>query len=112
VFWEGSALGVLIYDTGILYDQHMDEDAQKRFENFYRAIFAPYQIKTIHDCSIGAGGTTLPLARMGYNVSGSDLNENLLNKARENFAKYGFSPNCFARTSDSSVIDSNRALIA
>lgn len=85
----------LIYDTGILYNQHMDEDAQARFGDFYSALFANYNVKTIHDCSIGAGGTTLPLAKMGYTVSGSDLNKNLLNRTKVNFNNNSFSPNLF-----------------
>jgi tRNA G10 N-methylase Trm11 len=35
------------------------------------------------------------LAKLGYTVTGSDLNENLLNRAKVNFEYYGFSPNLF-----------------
>jgi len=52
-----------IYDTEVLYDYHMDEEAQTRFANLYKEIFSTYKIRNIHDCSIGAGGSTLPLAK-------------------------------------------------
>lgn len=85
----------LVYDTEVLYDHHMDEESQEKFTNFYKELFSAYKIKTIHDCSIGAGGSTLPLAKLGYTVSGSDLNENLLNRAKMNFAESDFFPNLF-----------------
>jgi len=85
----------LIYDTPILYGQHMDNDSQNKFMEFYRSIFSNYKISSIHDCTIGAGGSTLPLAKLGYTVSGSDISENLLNKCKENFLNNGFSPNLF-----------------
>jgi 2-polyprenyl-3-methyl-5-hydroxy-6-metoxy-1,4-benzoquinol methylase len=85
----------LIYDTGALYGQHMGNDSQEKFMKFYGELFSEYKISTIHDCSIGAGGTTLPLAKLGYVVSGSDLNENLLNRAKTNFSDNGFNPKLF-----------------
>ncbi len=85
-----------LYDTPALFGQHMSEDDQRIFTAFYRELFAGYAMRTVHDCTIGAGGTTLPLAKLGYAVSGSDLNENLLNRAKVNFADAGFSPHLFS----------------
>lgn len=87
--------GQLIYDTEVLYNQHMGDGAQKRLMEFYDALFSGYGIKTIHDCTIGAGGTTLPLSKLGYEVSGSDLSENLLGRAALNFSQGGFTPELF-----------------
>lgn len=84
-----------VYDTEELYDHHMDNESQKNFMDFYGKLFSKYKIKTIHDCSIGAGGTTLPLAKLGYTVSGSDLSRNLLNRAKINFEKNGYHPDLF-----------------
>ncbi len=81
-----------IYDTPALYGQHMGDQHQDAFMTFYRELFANCDIRTVHDCTIGAGGTTLPLARLGYTVSGSDISDNLLGKARENFAAFGLEP--------------------
>jgi len=85
----------LIYDTPALYNQHMDDKSQQVFAEFYKTLFSEHTLKTIHDCSIGAGGTTLPLAKLGYDVSGSDLNENLLNRSKVNFEQFGFFPHLF-----------------
>ena len=79
-----------IYNTSALYNQNMNEEKQKMFMQFYSKLFSNLNIKTVHDCSIGAGGTTLPLAKLGFQVSGSDLSENLLKKADENFNNAGF----------------------
>lgn len=84
-----------LYDTSALYRQHMNETSQRELGAFYRTLFADYPITTIHDCSIGAGGSTLPLAKLGYTVSGSDLSENLLTKAAAHFAENGFQPRLF-----------------
>ncbi len=85
----------MLYDTGALYNQHMNDDEQQAFMGFYKDLFAEYAVKTIHDCSIGAGGTTIPLSRLGYKVSGSDLNKNLLDRAKLNFAQFNFDPHLF-----------------
>lgn len=79
-----------IYETRALYNQNMSPDQQTKFLEFYKHVFGEYNIKSIHDCSIGAGGTTLPLAKLGYKISGSDLSESLLKKAKENFSSAGF----------------------
>ncbi len=85
----------LIYDTAALYNQHMSGESQQQFLQFYENLFRGYNITTVHDCSIGAGGTTLPLSKLGYTVSGSDLNENLLNRAVFNFSQHGYAPELF-----------------
>ena len=84
-----------IYETPALRYQHMSEHSQKILESFYRQMLSGCQIHTIHDCSIGAGGTTLPLAGLGYLVSGSDLSSVMLEAARENFALNGYTLELF-----------------
>lgn len=79
-----------LYDTAALYAQNMSEPQREKFRAFYRAAFQGFDFKLVHDCSIGAGGTTLPLAELGYAVSGSDLSENLLAKAADNFSAQGY----------------------
>lgn len=87
-----------LYDTSALFNQNMSEEKQNKLLGFYREVFSKYNITTVHDCSIGAGGTTLPLAKLGYKVSGSDLSEGLVKKAKDNFKKAGFDIELF--TSD------------
>lgn len=84
-----------LYETPALYNQNMADDQQKKLYEFYETVFKPYEIKTLHDSSIGAGGTTIPFAKLGYEVSGSDLSENLLKKAKENFEKEGYQVDLF-----------------
>lgn len=79
-----------LYDTPALFQQNMSSDQQKNFMEYYDQVFRGYNIRTIHDCSIGAGGSTLPLAKLGYEVSGSDLSETLLNKAKDHFHDSGY----------------------
>lgn len=85
-----------LYNTSALFNQNMSEDKQTKFVDFYKKVFSDFEISKIHDCTIGAGGTTLPLAKIGYEITGSDLSENLVNKAKENFALEGFTTDLFA----------------
>jgi len=94
----------LVYETSALYNHKMDEESQNIFIDLYKTLFNKYSIKKIHDCSIGAGGPALPLAKLGYTVSGSDINKNLLDRAKINFAENGFSINIFV--SDFRELDS------
>lgn len=79
-----------LYETPALFNQNMSKEQQDKFMNFYKEVFSGYNITTIHDCSIGAGGSTLPISKLGYKVSGSDLSEKLLDKAKENFKEAGY----------------------
>ncbi|QOR35110.1 class I SAM-dependent methyltransferase [Clostridium sp. 'deep sea'] len=84
-----------IYDSSALYNQNMADNKQQLLKDFYNDLFKGLKVKMIHDCSIGAGGTSLPLAKLGYDVSGSDISENLLKKAKENFNKAGYDINLY-----------------
>lgn len=84
-----------LYDTPALFNQNMSLEQQNKLLDFYKQVFSEYDITSIHDCSIGAGGTTLPLARLGYKISGSDLSENLLRKAKANFKEEGYNIELF-----------------
>ncbi len=84
-----------LYNTSALYNQNMSNDKQNDLKSFYNEIFKSFQITTIHDCTIGAGGTTLPLAKLGYTVTGSDLSKNLVEKASENFIDAGYESEIF-----------------
>jgi 2-polyprenyl-3-methyl-5-hydroxy-6-metoxy-1,4-benzoquinol methylase len=79
-----------IYDTAALYGQNMSDEQQSKLMDFYHDLLEEYDIATIHDCTIGAGGTTIPLAKLGYKVSGSDISENLLERTKINFNESGY----------------------
>lgn len=76
-----------LYESQALYQQNMSKMQQKKFKNHYQQVFKNCKINKIHDCSIGAGGTTLPLVTLGYQISGSDLSENLINQCKINFSE-------------------------
>ena len=84
-----------VYETSALYMQNMAPESQEAFGKYYAEVFSCCPSGRVHDCSIGAGGTTLPMAKLGYKVSGSDLSQNLLEKAKENFNSAGFSITLF-----------------
>ncbi|WDV44602.1 methyltransferase domain-containing protein [Clostridiaceae bacterium M8S5] len=84
-----------LYKSSALYNQNMSQNQQSKLLDFYRKVFEDYDITTLHDCSIGAGGTTLPLAKLGYKISGSDLSENLLKKAKENLKEIEYDVELF-----------------
>lgn len=64
-----------LYETSALFSQNMSQKQQEKFLDFYKQVFSEYDITSIHDCSIGAGGRTIPLAKLGYQISGSDLSK-------------------------------------
>jgi len=104
-----------LYDTTALFNQNMTEEKQNKFLDFYKKVFGEYNIDNIHDCSIGAGGTTLPLAKLGYKISGSDLSESLLNKAKENFELAGFNIDLFTcdfRSLNNVLVDTYDCIIS
>jgi len=54
---------------------------------FYKEIFGKKKYKDILDCAVGTGQMLIPLANMGYNVTGTDINQNMIKKATYNFAQ-------------------------
>lgn len=72
-----------IYD--IAYTEKVDEIVMEHYKN----VFAGKDIETIHDCSFGTGSLSIVLARMGYKLSGSDISESMLEKARKKIEEEG-----------------------
>jgi SAM-dependent methyltransferase len=71
--------------------------ADKDYENecdFLEEIFrehSKFMPKTILDCGCGTGGHAIPLAKRGYEVTGIDLSEEMINIAKEKASKSGVS---------------------
>lgn len=86
---------VNLYGPEGSFNPNLSEATQRRYEEFYRRAFEGLGVNSVHDCSIGSGGTTLPLAKLGYRVTGSDLSETLLARAVENFRSNGFDADFF-----------------
>jgi len=70
---------------------YKDKDYEAECD-FLEQIFsrcAKYPIRTILDLGCGTGGHALPLARRGYEVTGVDLSEHMLERARQKAAEAG-----------------------
>ena len=66
------------YDAPGWRDYRNDPEAIETYKQYYTTVFTGLGIENIHDCSMGSGGATFPLCELGYDVSGSDINENML----------------------------------
>jgi len=59
----------------------------KRFEKeipFFRKIFEEYKVKSILDCACGTGKHVIKFTEMGYDATGSDINNEMLKRAQIN----------------------------
>ena len=73
-----------LYDRADIYDLGFNERTWKFIREHWEIALAGAQIHDIMDVSIGSGMVTLPLAELGYSLTGSDLSEKMLEKCREN----------------------------
>lgn len=78
-----------LYSNGLLYDMTYDADMDSRVKKYWEHVLDGCDINTIHDCSIGTGQLTLALAMMGYELSGSDLSEEMLESCKNNALSRG-----------------------
>ncbi|MEM1515793.1 MAG: methyltransferase domain-containing protein [Candidatus Bathyarchaeia archaeon] len=85
---------------------YMDKDYEKECE-FIEEAFKQYSsikpVKTILDVGCGTGGHLIPLARRGYEVTGIDKQESMVNIAEEKIHKYKVS----ARVMVADAVDFN-----
>ncbi|MDD3049771.1 MAG: class I SAM-dependent methyltransferase [Candidatus Cloacimonetes bacterium] len=83
---------MLYYDFPDAYDLFYTESFRKETLDFYQRVFSSHKIRDVIDCTVGSGQMTIPLAKMGYNILGTDLNSHMIRKARDNFSNEGFMP--------------------
>lgn len=57
--------------------------------DFFQKLFANKEVKTILDCACGTGQHLYMLSEMGFDVSGSDYSEAMLEVADKNLKAYG-----------------------
>ncbi len=74
----------MLYKNAELYDVFYDKDRDERIKNFWNHVLKGLSIKKIHDCSIGTGQTTLALGMLGYEISGSDISKEMIEKCEKN----------------------------
>ena len=53
------------------------------YKEYYNKVFSELNINRIHDCTCGSGALTFPLIYLGYNVSGSDISEIMVDHAKD-----------------------------
>lgn len=77
-----------LYDRAEIYDLFESEYRYNFTKKHWETILAGKEIRSFLDVSIGSGTVTLPLADLGFDVSGSDLSEAMLARCREKAAKH------------------------
>ncbi len=78
---------MLLYDFPDAYDLFYNESFQQSTRDFYSKFLLKKNLREVLDCTAGSGQMTIPLAQMGYSVTASDINRNMIRKARLNFVK-------------------------
>ena len=79
-----------LYDYPEIYDERFSEKANRAYKSHYEKMLEGKEIHSILDCSFGTGCLTFCLAELGYQVSGSDLSNTMLEQARKKAAQKGF----------------------
>ena len=72
-----------LYQTPNLYDLYYNETNEKPLKAHYEAVLKDKNIHSVHDCSIGTGNLSFVLADLEYQLSGSDISAEMLNRCEE-----------------------------
>ena len=72
-----------LYERADLYDLLDSEPRFRMFERNWEAMLDGKDVRTLLDVSIGSGSATLPAARLGIKICGSDLSEAMLARCRK-----------------------------
>lgn len=67
-----------------VYDLFMKDVDRDAWLKSILSLFDGANIKTVADCACGTGALSIPLAKLGYNVTGLDISEEMLAKAAAN----------------------------
>ena len=81
-----SALASHYDDSAERYDAFNEEES-RTINSVIENIFKQHDIKSVHDISCGTGSQVFWLTRAGFDVSGSDINEKMLEVARSRMEK-------------------------
>jgi len=81
---------VPLYDAFEDYDRFVNWPARLAFElPFLRRIFQEHAVRTILDVACGTGQHAIALAKEGYGVTGTDLSQAMVERARRNAQEAG-----------------------
>ncbi len=73
-------------DFAYIYDKLMNQDINyEKWADYIENIFDMYGVnpELVCDLACGTGNITIPLAKRGYDMTGVDISEDMLNAARE-----------------------------
>lgn len=73
-------------DFAYIYDHFMHADVNyEQIADYIENLFDRYDVspELVCDLACGTGNVTIPMAKRGYNMTGVDLSEDMLNVARE-----------------------------
>lgn len=71
-----------LYENVEIYDLAHTPKMEEAMKEQWKKLFYGKSIHTILDCSIGTGNLTLSLAEIGYELSGSDLSDKMLERCQ------------------------------
>ena len=69
-----------LYDRADIYDLIESDERTESIRRDWKEFLGGRNIRTMLDVSIGTGGMTLPLQELGILISGSDLNQTMLDR--------------------------------
>ena len=74
-----------------VYDRLMADVDYPAWASFYQTLLTLYGLRSgkLCECACGTGGLTLPLCRMGYQMTGVDLSEEMLFEASQKARREG-----------------------
>ena len=74
-----------------VYDRLMSDVDYPAWAAFYQTILTLYDVRAgkLCECACGTGGLTIPLSRMGYQMTGVDISEEMLFEASQKARKAG-----------------------
>ena len=81
-------------DFAAVYDRLMDDVPYAEWARYYAGLLELFSVPKnarCVECACGTGGLTIPLARLGYQMTGMDLSAEMLNRAQQKARAQGFS---------------------
>lgn len=71
-------------DFARVYDKLMDQVDREAWLKYIISLFDGHSVRRIADCACGTGAISIPLAKLGYSVTGLDASEEMLEIAAQN----------------------------
>ncbi len=67
-----------------VYDKLMDHIDREAWLKYIISLFDGHSVRRVADCACGTGAISIPLAKLGYSVTGLDASEEMLEIAAQN----------------------------